>query len=552
MQGDVDLSQLAIDRDDAPQPVLARRRSHLLTRYVLPGGLLLGFAALLLWAGRDYIRPPLDVQVIPVQHTRAAVQPSGTRLFNAAGWVEPRPTEIRVAALAPGVVEDLLVVEDQPITAGEPIAELVKEDAELLLSRAKAELELNEAQVQLAKARLTAANTRFNDPSHLEAPIAEAAAALAKIETELANLPFQKQRAEANLVYHRINYESKKQAKNVIAARDLDQAKSTLDSSAALVAELQGRETTLVKEKLALGNRLDALKELLELKPNETQAVDEAAAQLRASKARTAQARVVLDEAKLRRTRMTIRAPVDGRVLALVATPGTRVASGAAKRSHNDDTTVITMYRPDSLQVRVDVRFEDLPHVQVAQPIEINSPAVPKPLSGRVLFISSRADIQKNTLEVKVLIDHPPEVFKPEMLVDVTFLAPELKRNTAGDSVAAKDRVDGSQPAETRRITIPKRLIREENGNRVIWVADQSKDVARKAIIQTAATSGDWIEVTSGLTIASRLITNNLDGLREGTRIRIVAEEEPARQSAGGDSSTSPDSSANQPAETEN
>ena len=44
---------------------------------------------------------------------------------------------------------------------------------------------------------------------------------------------------------------------------------------------------------------------------------------------------------------------------------------------------------------------------------------------GTVLFISSEADIQKNTLQVKVAIPDPPDVFKPEMLVDVTFLAPE-------------------------------------------------------------------------------------------------------------------------------
>ena len=520
MRGDVDLSQLAIkrddtERDDEENSSRERGRSRILTRYVLPSGLLLGFVTLVLWSAWDFIRPPLDVEVIPVRPIQSAMRQAGTPLFNAAGWIEPRPTRINVAALAPGVVEDLLVVEDQAVKAGEPIAELVKDDARLLLERAEAEFELRTAEVALAQARLTAANTRFNDPSHLEAPIAAAAAVLAKIETELANLPFQEQRAEAQLVYHRINYESKKQAKDVIAARDLDQARSELDSSVALVAELLGRETTLLKEEVALKARLAALEELLELKPNEKQAVDEAAAQLQASHARTRQAGVLVDEAKLRLSRMTIRAPVDGRVLALVATPGARVASGAAKRSHNDDTTVVTMYQPNSLQVRVDVRFSDLPQVQVAQPVEIKSPAVSNPLFGRVLFVSSRADIQKNTLEVKVLIENPPEVFKPEMLVDVTFLAAPPKASAEG----------GDASNERTRITVPKRLVRDEDGKRVIWIADQSKQVANKAIVETAPSSGDWVEVTSGLTITSRLIANNLDALREGTRIRVVEEK---------------------------
>jgi HlyD family secretion protein len=172
------------------------------------------------------------------------------------------------------------------------------------------------------------------------------------------------------------------------------------------------------------------------------------------------------------------------------------------------------------LQIRVDVRFEDLPHVQIGQPVVIESPAIGLPLTGNVLFISSLADIQKNTLEVKVLIDNPPEVFKPEMLVDVTFLAAQVKASAEG----------GDALNERTRITVPKRLVRDEDGKRVIWIADQSNNVANKAIVETGAISGDWVEVTSGLTITSRLIAKNHDALREGTRIRVVEEDAPASE----------------------
>ncbi len=84
--------------------------------------------------------PPRDVWVVPVLASQSAVQSEGTPLFQAAGWIEPRPTPIRVAALAPGVVERLLVVEDQQVKAGEPVAELVKQDAQLAYDRAAANL----------------------------------------------------------------------------------------------------------------------------------------------------------------------------------------------------------------------------------------------------------------------------------------------------------------------------------------------------------------------------------------------------------------------------
>ncbi|REJ66400.1 MAG: efflux RND transporter periplasmic adaptor subunit [Planctomycetota bacterium] len=511
MNANVDLSELAIERAEPPAP--ARPRPHLMTRYVLPLALLLGFAALVVWSLRDVLRPPLEVEVIKVMEDRAEVQPVGTPLFKAAGWIEPRPTAIRVAALAPGVVEDLLVVEDQAVTAGQPIAELIKEDSELRLQHARAAYDLRTANVKIAAARLAAAETRYEVPSHLEAPLAAAKAQWAKIETDLANLPHQRKRAEADLVYNRNNYESKKQAGTAVAARELDQAKSLFDSSLALVAELRAREASLLQEKQALETRVEALEDLLDMKPDEKQAVDEAKAQLAANQALAEQARVAVDEAELRLSRMTIRAPTDGRVLALNATPGTRVASGAVKSSHTDDTTVVTMYRPQSLQVRVDVRFEDLPRVQVEQPVTIESPAVAAPLSGRVLFISSRADIQKNTLEVKVDIEDPPSVFKPEMLVDVTFLAPPVTR-PAGLSASE----------QAMRIYVPRRLIRQEGGETIVWVADVSDGVARRTPVETGVRAGELVEVTTGLTVASRLITTPPAELRDGRSIRIIGE----------------------------
>ena len=99
MSSEVDLQQLAIDRGGRAGPAVRPRR-HVLTRYVLPGLLLAGFLALLAWASRDVVFPARPVTVVPVLATQASVQQEGTPLFKAAGWIEPRPTPVRVAALA--------------------------------------------------------------------------------------------------------------------------------------------------------------------------------------------------------------------------------------------------------------------------------------------------------------------------------------------------------------------------------------------------------------------------------------------------------------------
>ena len=50
----------------------------------------------------------------------------------------------------------------------------------------------------------------------------------------------------------------------------------------------------------------------------------------------------------------------------------------------------------------------------------IETPSAGRPLAGEVLAITSLTDIQKNTLQVKVTIDDPPDRVKPDMLVQVT------------------------------------------------------------------------------------------------------------------------------------
>ena len=168
---DVDISQLAIDRQERVQQISIRR--NLVTRYAIPFAILFGFLGLLVWTAWDYLVPPRDVKVVPVIATESEARMEGTPLFNAAGWIEPRPTAIRVAALAPGVVEQLLVVEDQQVKKGEPVAELIKEDAQLAYDRAIADRELAEAELKKANAALAAAITNYFQPVYLEAGMTE-------------------------------------------------------------------------------------------------------------------------------------------------------------------------------------------------------------------------------------------------------------------------------------------------------------------------------------------------------------------------------------------
>jgi multidrug efflux pump subunit AcrA (membrane-fusion protein) len=208
----------------------------------------------------------------------------------------------------------------------------------------------------------------------------------------------------------------------------------------------------------------------------------------------------------------------------LIGYPGTTLSGGMRVADAAGGSTVVTLYQPERLQIRVDVRFEDIPNVTLGQPVEIENPALRAPLAGTVLFVSSEADIQKNTLQVKVAIDAPPPVFKPEMLVDATFLAPSRPEEPAA-------------PLEELKLYVPKALVHRDDEGAFVWLADQSAGVVRRRPVETdSAAPEGFVEILRGLDASSRLVAGGHDELSDGDRIRITGEQPPVasdRRSAG-------------------
>jgi HlyD family secretion protein len=526
MNPDVDLRQLAVRRE--PVAVAARPSRHVLTRYVFPGCILLGFMLVAGWAARASFLPSRPVTVMPVLTMRADVESEGTPLFQAAGWIEPRPTPVLVSALAEGVVERLLVVEGQEVKGGQTVATLIDTDVRLAVRAAESEQKLRVAEAESAKAALVAATLNFDQPIVLEVALAEAQAALAQKETEQSVLPQQLKAAEAKALLARQDRDAREAAGEAIPAAVSRRTAADLSTATAMVEELKARQFRLGAEIDALTARREALRRRLQLKVEETRLLAEARAQVDASDARLRQADIALETVKLRLDRMIIKAPSSGRVLALVARPGTHLM-GLNPGSMHDATTVLTVYHPSRLQVRADVRLENVPRVVPGMMVRIETPAAPGgPLSGCVLYPTAQADIQKNTLQVKVSIDNPPDSLRPDMLVQVTFLAPPV----------AKSAEAALQPL---RVLVPRSAIEGGEGGPRVWIADQAAGVARLRTVQLGGMAGEFVEVTSGLSPTDKLIAGGHEGLSDGDRIRVTGEE------AGQAAPAQPSSSAVKP-----
>jgi len=510
MTTELNLRGLALERPraDRPQP---QRSFPWLSRYAMPGAVLLGFVGLLGWSAREQLLPRRSVTVVPVVVTRAEVRTEGTALFQAAGWVEPRPTAFSVAALTDGVVAELLVVEGQAVTAGEPIARLVDQDAKMALREAVAERALREAEVRSAQAELKAAHLRVENPVHLNSALAEAESWLARAETELAKLPFLRQSAQARLNYATTNLRGKQTAGDAVSHRVLQEAESEQAAMQSELDELKQRRPQLQREVEALQRKQAALALQRKLLIEESRQFEDAQAQVAAAGARREQAQIAVDRATLNLERTLVRSALSGRVMQLVAHPGTRV-QGAHSTASSGSSTVVTLYDPTRLQIRADVRLEDIPLVQAGQSVEIKTAVSKETLHGTVLTMTSAANVQKNTLEVKVAIDAPPVTLRPEMLVTTTFLAPP----TIGER---------EKSSELERLLVPKELVEGQGSASTIWIVDALGQARARRIRVGRAITSELVEVLDGLSPTDKLIAGERQGLQDGERVQISGED---------------------------
>lgn len=515
LKAPLDLSQLALDRapasDNAKRPSLQHKRRWF-SRYALPLSILFGFVALLVAAAGNQLMPTRSVTVLPVIVKRAEFQQAGTTLFQAPGWIEPRPTATSVAAMTPGVLDELLVVAGQVVKKNEPIARLISVDAELHLEQTKNASAIREGELDRVKAELSAAKVRFENPVHLRAQLADAQSTLTRSETELAKLPFLIEAAESNVKYTLGSMEGKQSAKGALADNTIARAVNEHAVASANLQELLTRRPNLAREVSALREVVKTLERQLELLVEETRQLREAEAKVRSAEAYREEARLQVRQAELALERCTVRAPMDGRILRLIASPGSRVM-GLEATAGQSSSTVVEMYDPQKLQVRTDVRLEDVSMVTPGQQVEITTASFSQTIHGRVLQITSSANIQKNTLEVKVEVFDPPLTIGPEMLATATFLSPQN---------------DGSRETQNppERMFVPASLVRSQGSQSFVWVADENSTAQSRLVEIGGRSNDDLVEIKSGLKVTDKLIASGLDSLRNGSRIKSSGDDQ--------------------------
>lgn len=415
---------------------------------------------------------------------RAGFDPySADVLFQSSGWLEPDPYVIKAATLLGGVVDKVHYLEGQSVQAGAVLATLVDDDARINLRAAEAALEKARAEAKMAAAGVDMA---IAEKLRLEKERLVASRRLA----ELADLA---ERAVA-------------MGEEVIPEREITQAvlqqqtqEARLNSlEAALergIAEVQLREAALVAARAFEGERAEGL----------------------------AMRRLEFD-----RTR--VRAPITGIIQRLFVAPGQkRMLQGDDMES----ATIAWIYDPEKLQARIDVPLADASGLFKNQAVLIETELLPqKAFRGYVTRIVGEADLQRNTLQVKVTLLDPDPRMRPEVLCRAKFLDSEfvstVGRGQSGEVAASNSGLAASAIASGRlRIFVPRTALSDVSGREAaVFVVDASgKRVEQRRVELGTEEREQFIEVLNGLFPGDRVAVEGIESLREGNRIKPVMNE---------------------------
>lgn len=269
----------------------------------------------------------------------------------------------------------------------------------------------------------------------------------------------------------------------------------TTETSAQLAEREADREAARAQYEVASKN-LETQRALLARKFISQTAFDSTQGnyQVAAAKLKAAQAGVQVAAKLMRDTALV--APMNGIVSARNAQRGERVGV---------DARVVTVVDVSRLELSAALPASEIAAVQVGQEIEFRvSGFDDRIFRGRIDRINPTASAGSRSIELYGVIDNRDGLLRGGMFAEGRLI------------VGRRDEA----------VVIPAAAVREERGERFVYVLDNGR-VARRGVT-LGIHAGDEVQVLSGLQAGEHVVRHNLGTLTEGAQVRIVSS--PAAQ----------------------
>jgi RND family efflux transporter MFP subunit len=225
--------------------------------------------------------------------------------------------------------------------------------------------------------------------------------------------------------------------------------------------------------------------------------VDLAAAQLARAEGAELMARGAWERAALDVERCSVIAPVDGVIFERRVEPGERIGV-----EHENAGALFALFDPAKVQVRCDVPLADAGNVLPGQLAEITVDAFKgRTFHGTVLVGGFRADIAKNTLQVKIGLDDAEGLLRPDTLTRVRIMVP------------------GSNGASARtQVVVPAEWVVRDGTRATVLVMDGGW-LRRVDLGEVTDTGDGWLIAGDGVRPGEVIVHPSHAALPDGTRI---------------------------------
>ena len=188
---------------------------------------------------------------------------------------------------------------------------------------------------------------------------------------------------------------------------------------------------------------------------------------------------------------LNVQSPISGTIISLPFREGDVPKAG---------DVLFTVSQMNKMIAYIQVTDKEIHFIKEGMPANIHWNG--NTYTGRVRDISLAMDKRTKAFPVEIEINNSKKELKSGMLVSVSILT--------------SNKEDA--------IVIPKHLVKQEGDNSFIFVLKDS--TAEKRIVEVGQTSGNGVEITSGLQIGDKLINCCMNMLENGLKVNVTKEGE--------------------------
>lgn len=185
----------------------------------------------------------------------------------------------------------------------------------------------------------------------------------------------------------------------------------------------------------------------------------------------------------------TVRAPMDGYIVARLVDPGQPI---------NTNVAVFSIADFDPLLARVHVPSKEFRRLTTEQPVTIHLDSDGTVLNGRIQLVSPVIDPASGTIKVTVEITKYPAGVRPGDFAEVRIVT---------------ERRD-------ERTLVPRVALVSDKGEDVVYVEVQG--IAERRVVEIGLSDDDWAEVVSGVSVGEPVVVKGQRSLQHGQAVRVL------------------------------